>query len=347
MKLSSVVLTGTAGLLSLALAACGGGSTGSGSAGGGTTTVFKLAFNQTEDHPEYVAGVELGKKLEEATDGRYSIRVYPNDQLGGQADVIQNLSNGTVEMMWTGAPILEGFNSDFVVFNLPYMFDSTEAQAEVLSDTDLLSDLYSSLEASKSITVLTGVNAGTRNVYNSKHPVTSPADRQGLKVRVQQSDSQVAMIEAMGAIASPMAFGDIYSALQTGVLDGAENNESVYHAMKHDEVAKYYSYTRHLIIPDYLLINTTILAGMDDADREAFLDLIPEIQTIANDGMVEFSNKSRAESEAIGAQFNDDVDVAAFKALVQPMTTASVNENEQRLKLYEAVQAANQAHPAK
>jgi TRAP-type C4-dicarboxylate transport system substrate-binding protein len=155
------------------------------------------------------------------------------------------------------------------------------------------------------------------------------------------------MIEAMGAIASPMAFGDIYSALQTGVLDGAENNESVYHAMKHDEVAKYYSYTRHLIIPDYLLINTTILAGMDDADREAFLDLIPEIQTIANDGMVEFSNKSRAESEAIGAQFNDDVDVAAFKALVQPMTTASVNENEQRLKLYEAVQAANQAHPAK
>ena len=108
MKLSSVVLTGTAGLLSLALAACGGGSTGSGSAGGGTTTVFKLAFNQTEDHPEYVAGVELGKKLEEATDGRYSIRVYPNDQLGGQADVIQNLSNGTVEMMWTVHPSSRG-----------------------------------------------------------------------------------------------------------------------------------------------------------------------------------------------------------------------------------------------
>ncbi|MCB0883314.1 MAG: TRAP transporter substrate-binding protein [Propionibacteriaceae bacterium] len=315
--------------------------------GGGTKTVFKLAFNQTEDHPQYVARVELGKKLEEATDGRYSIRVYPNEQLGGQADVVQNLSNGTVEMMWIAASILEGYNPDFVVFNLPYMFDSTEAQTQVLSDTDLLSDLYTSLEASKSITVLTGVNAGTRNVYNSKRPIRTPADMQGLKVRVQQSDSQVAMIEAMGATASPMNFGDVYSAMQTGVLDGAENNEAVYHSMKHDEVAKYYSYTRHLLMPDYLLINSKTLAGMDDADREALLGLLPEVQTMANDGMVEFANKSIAESEAIGAQFNDDVDVAAFKALVEPQNQASVNQNEARIKLYEGVQAANQAHPAK
>mgnify|MGYP000331897722 CR=1 FL=1 len=347
MKLSKVILTGTVGLMSLSLAACGGGSGDGSSAGGGSQTVFKLAFNQTEDHPQYAAGVALGEKLEEATDGRYSVKVYPNEQLGGQADVIQNLSNGTVELMWVGAPVLEGFNSDFVVFNLPYMFDSTEAQGAVLSNTDALDDLYHSIEAAKSITVLTGVNAGTRNVYNSKHPIQTPADLQGLKIRVQQSDSQVAMIEAMGAIASPMNNGDVYSALQTGVLDGAENNEVTWDALKQSEVAKYYSYTRHLLMPDYLLINSKTLAGMDEADREALLGLLPEVQTAANDGMVEFANKSIAQSEAIGAQFNDDVDVAAFKALVAPQNLASVNQNDARIKLYEGVQAANQAHPAK
>ncbi|WP_341730068.1 TRAP transporter substrate-binding protein [Brooklawnia sp.] len=349
MKLSKVILTGAVGLMSLSLAACGGGSSsGSSSAGGGgSQTVFKLAFNQTEDHPQYAAGVALGEKLEEATDGRYSVKVYPNEQLGGQADVIQNLSNGTVELMWVGAPVLEGFNSDFVVFNLPYMFDSTEAQGAVLSDTEALDPLYHSIEDSKSITVLTGVNAGTRNVYNSKHPVVTPADLQGMKIRVQQSDSQVAMIEAMGAIASPMNQGDVYSALQTGVLDGAENNEVTWDALKQSEVAKYYSYTKHLMLPDYLLISTKALEKMSDEDQAALLEIIPEVQKIANDGFADFTEKSIEHATSIGAQFNDDVDVAAFKALVQPLVESNVNENETRKQLYQVVQEANAANPAK
>jgi tripartite ATP-independent transporter DctP family solute receptor len=346
-KLSKVILTGTVGLMSLSLAACGGGSGDGSSAGGGSQTVFKLAFNQTEDHPQYAAGVALGEKLEEATDGRYSVKVYPNEQLGGQADVIQNLSNGTVELMWVGAPVLEGFNSDFVVFNLPYMFDSTEAQGAVLSNTDALDDLYHSIEAAKSITVLTGVNAGTRNVYNSKHPIQTPADLQGLKIRVQQSDSQVAMIEAMGAIASPMNNGDVYSALQTGVLDGAENNEVTWDALKQSEVAKYYSYTRHLMLPDYLLMSTKALDKMSDEDQAALLEIIPEIQKLANDGFADFTEKSIEHATSIGAQFNDDVDVAAFKSLVQPLVESSVNENDVRKGLYQLVQDANAAHPAK
>ncbi len=346
MKLSSVVLTGTAGLLSLALAACGGGSTGSGSAGGGTTTVFKLAFNQTEEHPQYKAAVDLGEKLEEATDGRYSIKVYPNEQLGTQSDVVQNLSDGTVEMMYIGGPVMEGFNSDFIVYNLPYMFAGYDAQQAIFNDDELNADLFSSLEDSKHITVLSALYAGVRNVYNSKKPITTPADLQGLKIRVQQSDSQVQMIEAMGAIASPMGQGDVYSALQTGVLDGAENNETVFHQLKHDEVAKYYSYTKHLMIPDYLLINSDVLAGMDEADRTAFQDLIPQLREEANTGFLEFAKQSRTDAEAVGATFNDDVDVDAFKALVTPMVEAAVSENDVRKTLYEAVQAANEAHPA-
>lgn len=340
MKLSRIVLTGVAGIMSLSLAACGGGAN---SDGGGSKTVFKLAFNQTEKHPQYLAGVALGEKLEEATDGRYSVRVYPNEQLGNQADVMQNVSNGTVDMAWTAAGIMEGYNPDFIVFNLPYVFDSIEAQTAVMDGSEALDELFTSLEDSKSLTVLAGVSAGVRNIYNSKGPIRTPQDLRGLKLRVQQSESQVTMIEAMGAIASPMSQGDVYSAIQTGVLDGAENNESVYDGLKHSEVAKYYSYTKHLIIPDYLLMNSDTLYGMSDEDRQALLDLIPEVRKIANDGLVDYCAESIEHAKSIGAAFNDDVDTAAFKALVQPMVQSAIADSPLRQTLYASIESANEA----
>ncbi|WP_127125770.1 TRAP transporter substrate-binding protein [Georgenia sp. SYP-B2076] len=342
-----------AAVAALSLAACGGGAAESPSAAGETSgsateavdvsdaeTIFKLAFNQTDQHPQYIAAKQLGEDLYEATDGRYAIEVYPNEELGTQSDVVQNLSDGSVEMMYIGGPVLESFNEDFIVFNLPYVFDSPEKQAEVFADEAVTGELFSSLEDSKNISVLAALHAGVRNVYNSKKAIVEPSDLDGLKIRVQQSDSQVAMIEAMGAVASPMGQGEVYSALQTGALDGAENNETVFDALKHDEVAKHYSYTRHLMIPDYLLINAETLAAMPDADREAFLELIPSTVESANAGFIEFAAESRAAAEKLGATFNDDVNVGAFKELVAPLVESSVN-NPVRQKLYDAIQAAN------
>ncbi|GAA2729250.1 TRAP transporter substrate-binding protein [Cellulomonas aerilata] len=361
MKRSKVFTTMAAtAVAAMSLAACGGGGGGGGAAeepaaaGGGegaegavdvsdAETLFKLAFNQTEQHPQYIAAEQLGQDLYEATDGRYAIEVYANEELGTQADVVQNLSDGTVEMMYIGGPVMESFNEDFIVFNLPYMFDSQEAQAEVFADQDVVGDLYTSVEESKNITVLAGLHAGVRNVYNSKRAITEPADLEGLKIRVQQSDSQVAMIEAMGAVASPMGQGEVYSALQTGALDGAENNETVFDALKHSEVAKFYSYTRHLMIPDYLLINTGVLEDMPEEDREAFLELIPGAVEEANEGFVTFAEESRARSEEIGAEFNDDVDVEAFEESVADLVESSIN-NDVRQELFDAVQAANEAN---
>lgn len=349
MRSARTLLTVLVGFLFVALSACSGGTPAPGASGGAAnvqTKVFKLAFNQTDQHPQYKAAVELGKKLKEATQGRYSIEVFPNEQLGTQADVIQNLSNGTVEMMYVGGPVMEGFNKDFVVFNLPYMFDSIEAQSAVFSDDAVMGDLKKSVEGSKKITVLAALHAGVRNVYNSKRAVMTPADLKGLKVRVQQSDSQVKMIEGMGAIASPMGQGEVYSALQTGVLDGAENNETVFDALKHDEVAKFYSYTRHLMIPDYLLINSDALKAMPEADRAAFLKLVPDAVKMANAGFVDFAASSKANAEKLGAKFNDDVDVAAFKTAVQPVVDSFLT-NDVRKKLADAVKAANAKYPAK
>lgn len=345
MKASRAGLLTAIAVISLSLAACGGGSAGE-SQGRDSQTVWKLAFNQTEDHPQYKAAKQLGELLDEATEGRYTVRPYANEQLGSQTQAIQNLSNGTIEMMWASSGTLENFNDDFIVFNLPYMFDSIDAQEAVLAQPEELQDLYTSLEDSKNITILTGVHAGVRNIYNRRQPIREPADLSGLKIRVQQSDSQVRMIELMGAVASPLDTGEIYSALQTGVLDGAENNETVYVSLKHSEVAPYYSYTRHLLIPDYLLVSTKALNEMSPQDRAALLELIPQVQQTANELFAEFVASSIEQGLATGVQFNDDVDVEAFKSSVQPLIADSVSTNESRQKMYQMVQEANAAHPA-
>lgn len=352
-------------ITAMGLAACGGGGDATeppaeggdettseeggdeGEAGGdvdSTTadTVFRLAFNQTEAHPQYKAAYQLGIDLFEATDGRYGIEIYPNETLGTQADVIENVSNGSVEMMYVGGPVMESFNEDFIVFNLPYVFANKEAQAEVFYDDAVVGDLLHSIEDSKSITVLAPLYAGIRNIYATS-PVRTPDDMAGLKIRVQQSDSQVRMIDLMGGVGTPMGQGEVYSALQSGVLDGAENNTTVFNALKHDEVAQYYSYTQHLLIPDYLLINTDVLAAFDDADREVFLELVDKAVQDANEGFLEFEAESRAASEAIGAEFVEDVDTDAFRENVQPLVDESIN-NPVRQALYDAIQAANEAH---
>lgn len=346
LKFGRMLRAAVAFVLVGALAACGGGGGSEESLRTDETIVFKLAFNQTEQHPQYLAGVEFGKLLEEATDGRYAVDVYPNDQLGGQQDAVQNLRDGSIELMWIGGALMESFNTDFGVFNQPYIFASPEAQTAVLSDERLVGDLYDSLADSHEITVLTGVFAGVRNIYNSSHPIRTPEDMNGLKIRIQQSDSQVRMIEGMGGIPSPMAFSEIYSALQTGVLDGAENNETVFNAMKHDEVAKYYSYTRHLIIPDYLLMSTRVLEGMSEEDQETLLELMPQVRDVAND-FDAFVEESLEKSEATGAQFNDDVDIDAFRERLRPMLEEAVSENEVRKALFAGVEKANRQHPAK
>lgn len=367
MKSKKFLVAAAAGVaMTLTLAACGSGSSGgsessssssgeasesSESAEGGedidvssAETVWRLAFNQTEQHPQYLAAVQLGKDLYEATDGRYGIEVYANELLGTQADVVNNVSEGSVEMMYIGGPVMESFNQDFIVFNLPYMFASQEAQAGVFADEEVTGDLFASIEDSKDITVLAALFAGVRNVYNADRPIVEPEDLSGLKLRVQQSDSQVRMIELMGAVASPMGQGEVYTALQSGVLDGAENNETVYNALNHDEVAKYYSYTQHLMIPDYLLINTSALEGMSEEDRAAFEELIPSLVESANTGFLDFIETSKAASEERGATFNDDVNVEAFRERVAPLVEESIN-NDVRQGLYDAVQEYNEQFP--
>ncbi|KGN31473.1 C4-dicarboxylate ABC transporter [Knoellia sinensis KCTC 19936] len=338
MRITTPVRLGAVALAaSLTLVACGSGDDGD-AAGGGETKTLRLALNQTEQHPSFVALDNFGKRLEEATDGRLGIQVYPNATLGAQQEALQLVSDGTVDLAIVSGTQLENLNKDFSVFNLPLVFDSIESQMKTIHDPAVVGDLYSSLEANNKVTVVGGFTQGTRNVYSKKGPVNTPADLSGQKIRVQESELHTSMISAMGASATPMEFGEVYTALQSGVLDGAENNEVSYVTQKHYEVAKFYSRTNHLVGLDFLIVNSDLLKGFSAEDKAAFDKEWAAAYAEHTDLWAKDTEKSIATAEAAGAKFNE-VDAAAFEAVLKPLTDKFLTSDAQR-KIYDAAQSA-------
>lgn len=324
-----------AAVAALSLAACGGGSD---AAGGGESKTLKLALNQTEQHPSFIALENFGKRLKDSTGGRLGIQVYPNETLGAQQETLQLVSDGSVDLAIVSGTQLENLNKDFSVFNMPLAFSSVESQMKVVNDPKTVGDLYSSLEESNKVTVVGAFTQGTRNLYSKKGPVNTPADLKGQKIRVQESELHTSMIAAMGASATPMAFGEVYTALQAGVLDGAENNEVSYVTQKHFEVAKFYSRTNHLVGLDYLIVNSDLLKGLSTEDKAAFDKEWAAAYAEHTDLWGKETDKAVAAAEAGGAKFND-VDDAAFRAALEPLADEFLTSDVQR-KLYAAAQAA-------
>jgi len=263
--------------------------------------------------------------------------VFPNETLGPQRESIELVQSGTIEMSFVTGPLLENFNPDFVVFNLPFTFDSIEHEVATTNDPEIVSELYSSLD-DQGIHVLGAFTVGVRNVYNNEKPINTPEDLASMKIRVIESDTNIEMMRLMGGSGTPMGQGDVYTAIQSGVLEGAENNELIYSNLKHSEVAPYYSYTRHLIIPDYLIINPAVLDAMSDEDEEIFTEEIGiAVQEEADlwEGEVEVAKEA---AEAAGAQFNE-VDVEAFAEAIGPLTESKLNNDVVR-EIHAKVRAA-------
>ncbi|PFG34220.1 TRAP transporter substrate-binding protein [Sanguibacter antarcticus] len=332
-KAVSILSVGCVSAMALSLAAC---SSDGGDGDGGTTT-FKIAFNQTDTHPQYVALDHLGDRIKERTDGRYDLEVFPNETLGGQKDTIELVQAGSIEFSMVAGSLLENFNPDFVVFNLPYTFDSQEHQRATVNDPEITGDLFASIE-DQNISVLAGFHGGVRSVYNSEKPINTPDDLAGMKIRVIESDTNIEMMKLMGGSGTPMGQGEVYTAIQSGVLTGAENNESIYANLKHAEIAKYYSYTRHLMFPDYLIVNPATMDALSEEDRAVFTEEIAAALDEEAELWVDEVVKSKAAAEEAGAIFNE-VDADAFREALEPLIEQKVTSDVART-LYDKVRAA-------
>ena len=238
-----------------------------------------------------------------------------------------------------GTANLETFADVYEVFSMPYLFDSNESYKTVMQDTDYMEKVYESTDAS-GFRVLTWYNAGTRNFYGKK-PINTPDDLAGMKIRVQQSPASVAMMQAFGAAASPMSFGEVYTAIQQGVIDGAENNELALTNNKHGEVAKYYTYNMHQIIPDMLVGNLKFIEGLNDDELKVFKEAAAkstEVELVEWDKCVEDA-KNTAKND-MGVEFIYP-DITPFKEKVKNMQQDMLESNPDIVDVYNHIQDIN------
>lgn len=298
--------------------------------------VWNIAVIQTENHPQTLAVKKMGEVFTELTGGKYRFEVYPNELLGPQRETLEQVQYGIIEMAVIGNPNISSFVTGFLTFEMPFLFDDQDHQKRFFETSELVNDLFSQTEQ-YNFKIATFFTAGTRNMYTNK-PIYSVDDLKGMKIRTAESDTYAKMMKYLGGSATPMSMGEVFTAIQSGVVDGAENNEASYNNSKHYEIAPYYSYTKHLIVPDYLIVNKKLYNSLPEEDKTAFV----EAARIAAEYEYELweadAKKCKDNVIAKGATIIDDVDVESLKNAVKPLHD-ELNQNSAIKEVYDAVKA--------
>lgn len=239
--------------------------------------VFKAADVHSEGYPTVVAMQNLGKKLEAATRGRLSLRMFPGAVLGNEKEVIEQAQVGAIQIVRISVGAVGPVVPDVNAFNMPFIFRDEEHMRKVI-DGPIGEEILAKVTASPAKLVGLGwMDAGTRNLYTKK-PVRNSADLKGLKIRVMGNPLFVETLNAMGGNGISMGFGELFSALQTGVVDGAENNEPTYVTQNHHTLAKFYNLTGHLIIPEIFCFSKVSWDKLSKEDQALIRRLSREAQ---------------------------------------------------------------------
>ena len=223
---------------------------------GGDVTVIKLAHGLDPTHPVHHAMEFLAQRVAEESGGTMRVDIYPSEQLGTERQALELLQIGSLGMTKVSAAVLENFAAPFKVLSLPYIFRSEAHQWAVLEGPigrELLD-----MAARFRLRGLCFYDAGSRSFYTKDRPILVPADLAGLKIRTQESATATRMVSLLGGSPTPIAWGELYTALQQGVVDGAENNPPSFYLSRHYEVARYYSLNEHTSVPDVLLVSTVV-----------------------------------------------------------------------------------------
>jgi len=261
---------------------------------------FRSADVHPADYPTVEAVKFIGQQLKDETKGRLGVRVYPNGTLGSEKDTIEQLKIGGLDMMRINAAPLNNVVPETVVPCLPFVFRSKEHMRATL-DGPVGDEILAAMEA-QGMVGLAFYDSGARSVYTARKPVKALADLKGMKIRVQQSDLFVAMVEALGANPTPMPYGEVYTGLKTGIVDAAENNFPSYESSRHFEAAKYYVMTEHSMAPEVLVFSKKTWDALSEEDRKlirkAAKDSVPVMRKLWD----EREAKSQAIAEKAGSQ---------------------------------------------
>ncbi|MDO7170873.1 TRAP transporter substrate-binding protein [Mariniflexile sp. AS56] len=218
------------------------------------TKTIKIAHGLDVNHSVHKAMVEMGKDLEKRSGGKMKLQIYPSQQLGSERECLELLQIGSLDMTKVSVGVMENFAPKMKVFGVPFLFRDRQHSFDVLdgpTGKEILDD-----GEQYWLKGLGYYDAGSRSFYTKDTPINTPSDLKGLKVRVMESVTAMEMVKALGGSATPISWGELYTSLQQGVVDGAENNPPSFYLSRHYEVCKYYSLDEHTVLPDVLVVGT-------------------------------------------------------------------------------------------
>jgi tripartite ATP-independent transporter DctP family solute receptor len=302
----------------------------------------EVTLRSSDTHPDgypTVAAVNaMGDMLKERSGDRLCIEVFHSAQLGEEKDTIEQTQFGVIDMNRVSLGPFNNIIEETQIPSLPYIFRSVEHMHKVMDGPvgQQILDAFSDHD----LVGLAFYDGGSRSFYNSEKPINSMADLAGMKFRVMQSDMFVDMVSALGANATPMPYGEVYSSIQTGVIDGAENNWPSYDSSGHFEVAKYYTLDQHLIVPEVLVMSKSSFDKLSAEDqalvRQAAKDSVP----IMRDLWQAREKESEARVREAGVEIVTDIDKTPFIEAMVPVYEKYVTSDTLK-KMVMDIQATN------
>lgn len=300
--------------------------------------MIKMGHAQVPSHPVHDAMIFLAKRVEEKSNGKLRMKVFPNQQLGSERELLELLQIGSLGMTKVSAAALEGFAPTMSVFGLPYLFRDDAHQKKVLQGAigkQLL------LDGEKYwLRGLTYYDAGKRSFYTKDKPVTTPADLAGKKVRVMESVTASNMVKAMGGSPTPVSYGELYTALQQGIVDAAENNPPSLYTSKHYEVCKFYSLDEHAALPDVVIVSTKVWESLTVEEQKWLQEAADESADYQYELWAASTAESMRELEKAGVTITYP-DKAPFREAVKGIYDQLQIDQPEIYKIAKAIQEVN------
>ncbi|GAA0356835.1 TRAP transporter substrate-binding protein [Alkalibacterium iburiense] len=337
-KIGTVILSM---MIPLVLMACGNLESSENDDMGDTTLQLSIGHNMNESHTVHLAMMSFVEKVEEQTDGQVQFNVFPNGQLGSETEMLEQLQAGVLDMVKVASPGMANYYDAYHAFGLPFLFNDQDHFYQVM-DSPEMGEFFRSTADEEGFVTLTYYTSGQRSFYTANQPVKSPEDLNGLNIRVQDMRSQTDMISAMGGTPVAMAYGDVYTSLQTGMIDGTENNETALTEGQHGEVAKVYSYTEHAMIPDVLVMSAATWDQISEENREIILNAAEE-STEEHKEMWEEAVQAAIEvaENEMDVTFITDVDKESFREATEHIIQDYIDEYNNVEEVVDIIQNIN------
>lgn len=304
----------------------------SAAASGAIAAECEITLRSSDTHPDGYPTVEgvraMAKEVKEKTDGRICIQVFPSSQLGEEKDTIEQTQFGVIDMVRASFGTFNDIVPETQLFSLPYLFRNEDHMYKVM-DGPIGEELGEAF-AEHDLVALAYYDGGSRSFYNSQKPIETIEDLQGMKFRVMQNDVFVDMMSALGANATPMPYGEVYSSIQTGVIDGAENNFPSYESSGHAEVAKYYTQDQHLMVPEVVAMSKSTWENLSPEDQKTIRTAAQNSAELQRKLWAEQVKASEEKVIESGAEIIKDIDTTAFIEAMAPVYEKYATTPEQQ-----------------